>query len=290
MPRPGYTALRSKGRMRPARHPRADRDRRPGHRRDRRPGQPAAAVGLVREPAQQPSLPAAAPGCFPSCGRCLYADIAAVSARATADQHGAKRGAHRASRTYSRAAARSSLVLSSACWSWLFFNRRLLGASAIAAAALTAAQRRRPCRSVAVAGAVTRRRSRCIRCGAPSPPRAVVPRSGGSTAGATDGRYRDDGRDRERRGTAAAGRPRPRCRRGRGVLGDRGGPHQPGSRRTSSGVAVQHDAAPSPSTPASTTMLEILPTDSCCSSSSSELLYAVRACLRSPRDRRRAAS
>jgi tryptophan-rich sensory protein len=64
----------------------------------------------------------------------LYADIAAVSASAM-DQLEDQRRPEKA-RAYRNALA-VNLVLNGS-WTWLFFGRRKLGASAVAAAALTA--------------------------------------------------------------------------------------------------------------------------------------------------------
>ena len=71
---------------------------------------------------------------FPIVWPILYADIAAVSA-STIDQLEDQRRPEKA-REYRNALA-VNLVLNGS-WTWLFFNRRKLGASAVAAAALTA--------------------------------------------------------------------------------------------------------------------------------------------------------
>ena len=71
---------------------------------------------------------------FPIVWPILYADIAAVSA-STIDQLEDRRRPERA-RAFRNALAVNLLLNGS--WSWLFFNRRKLGASAVAAAALTA--------------------------------------------------------------------------------------------------------------------------------------------------------
>jgi translocator protein len=71
---------------------------------------------------------------FPIVWPILYADIAAVSA-STVDQLEDQRQPEKA-RAY-RAALAVNLLLN-ASWTWLFFNRRKLGASAVAAAALAA--------------------------------------------------------------------------------------------------------------------------------------------------------
>ena len=71
---------------------------------------------------------------FPIVWPILYADIAAVSAFAI-DQLEDQRRSDEA-RAYRNALAVNLLLNGS--WSWIFFNRRKLGASAVAAAALTA--------------------------------------------------------------------------------------------------------------------------------------------------------
>jgi translocator protein len=85
---------------------------------------------------------------FPIVWPALYADIAAVSA-STVDRLD-ERGATGHARTYSALLA-LNLVLN-ASWSWLFFNRHLLGTSAVAAAALTASSADLTRRSVALRG------------------------------------------------------------------------------------------------------------------------------------------
>ena len=71
---------------------------------------------------------------FPIVWPVLYADIAAVSA-ATVDRFEGQNQPEKA-RAYAALLA-ANLVLNGS-WSWLFFSRRKLGASAVAAAALTA--------------------------------------------------------------------------------------------------------------------------------------------------------
>jgi len=96
---------------------------------------------------QPPSL------AFPIAWNLLYSDIAAVSA-STIDTLN-ERGEAAQARAYSRALA-ANLVLN-ASWSWVFFNRRRLGASAAVAAALTASSADLARRAAAVnapAGAV----------------------------------------------------------------------------------------------------------------------------------------
>ena len=83
----------------------------------------------LRKPSFQPPRQA-----FPIVWPLLYADIAAVSA-STIDQLNDE-GRSEKARAYRNALA-LNLVLNGS-WSWLFFNRRMLGTSAVAAAALTA--------------------------------------------------------------------------------------------------------------------------------------------------------
>ena len=82
----------------------------------------------LRKPSFQPPRQA-----FPIVWPILYADIAAVSA-STVDQFEEQRQPEKAS-AYRKALAVNLLLNGS--WSWLFFNRRMLGTSAVAAAALT---------------------------------------------------------------------------------------------------------------------------------------------------------
>jgi translocator protein len=84
---------------------------------------------MLRKPSFQPPRQA-----FPIVWPILYADIAAVSA-STIDQL-TDEGRHEKARAY-RSALALNLVLNGG-WTWLFFNRHMLGASAVAAAALTA--------------------------------------------------------------------------------------------------------------------------------------------------------
>jgi benzodiazapine receptor len=83
----------------------------------------------LRKPAFQPPRQV-----FPIVWPILYADIAAVSA-STVD-HLSDQQRDEKARAY-RAALAINLVLNGG-WTWLFFNRRKLAASAVAAAALTA--------------------------------------------------------------------------------------------------------------------------------------------------------
>jgi benzodiazapine receptor len=86
---------------------------------------------------------------FPVVWPMLYADIAVVSA-STLDEL-TDRGESDTARSYSRLLALNLLL--NGGWSWLFFNRRWLGASAVGAAALTASSVDLGRRSVAVRGA-----------------------------------------------------------------------------------------------------------------------------------------
>ena len=96
----------------------------------------------LKKPSFQPPRQA-----FPIVWPILYADIAAVSA-ATLDQLGAEdRGQ---ARTFAGLLA-ANLALN-AGWTWLFFTRRQLGASAVAAAALTASSADLTRRAVAARG------------------------------------------------------------------------------------------------------------------------------------------
>jgi translocator protein len=108
-----------------------------------RPAQSAWYESL-RKPSFQPPRQV-----FPIVWPLLYADVAAVSA-STVDEL-EERGSADQARTYSALLA-LNLVLN-ASWSWLFFNRRMLGTSAVAAAALTASSADLTRRSVAVRGA-----------------------------------------------------------------------------------------------------------------------------------------
>ena len=83
----------------------------------------------LKKPGFQPPRQA-----FPIVWPILYTDIAVVSA-STIDTLN-ERGEAEKARAYTRALA-ANLVLD-ASWSWVFFNRRQLGASAVVAAALTA--------------------------------------------------------------------------------------------------------------------------------------------------------
>lgn len=93
-----------------------------------RPAQ-SAWYAKLRKPSFQPPRQA-----FPIVWPILYTDIAAVSA-STIDEI-SDQGRPDQARAYRNALALNLLLNGS--WSWLFFNRRMLGTSAIAAAALTA--------------------------------------------------------------------------------------------------------------------------------------------------------
>ena len=108
-----------------------------------RPAQSAWYEKLKKPPYQPPRQ------AFPIVWPILYADIALTSA-ATLDEL-ERRGQQRERRAYIVALV-SNLILNGS-WSWLFFNQRRLGASAIAAAALTASSADLTRRSVAVRGA-----------------------------------------------------------------------------------------------------------------------------------------
>ena len=104
----------------------------------------SAWYAALRKPSFQPPRQV-----FPIVWPLLYADIAVVSAATVDDLQDGRRGD--AARRYSRLLA-LNLVLN-ASWSWLFFDRRLLGSSALAAAALTASSADLTRRSVAARGA-----------------------------------------------------------------------------------------------------------------------------------------
>lgn len=94
---------------------------------------------LRKPPYQPPSV------AFPIAWTSLYTDIAVVSA-ATLDESPPE-----VRRSYIRALT-LNLVLNGS-WSWLFFNRRKLGASAVAAGLLTASSADLTRRAAAVRGA-----------------------------------------------------------------------------------------------------------------------------------------
>ncbi len=83
----------------------------------------------LRKPSFQPPRQV-----FPIVWPILYADIAAVSASTVDDLEDQRRPEK--ARAF-RAALATNLLLNGG-WTWLFFNRRRLGASAVVAAALTA--------------------------------------------------------------------------------------------------------------------------------------------------------
>jgi benzodiazapine receptor len=97
----------------------------------------------LRKPSYQPPRQA-----FPIVWSLLFADIAVVSSNALDEME--RRGQKRERRQYINALA-VNLVLN-AGWSWLFFNRRLLGTSAIAAAVLAVSSSDLTSRAVAAQG------------------------------------------------------------------------------------------------------------------------------------------
>lgn len=108
-----------------------------------RPAQSAWYASL-RKPSFQPPRQA-----FPIVWPILYADIAAVSANAIDSL--TERGRRDEAKTFAGLLA-LNLVLNGS-WSWLFFNQRKLGTSAIAAGALAASSADLTRRAVAVNGA-----------------------------------------------------------------------------------------------------------------------------------------
>lgn len=108
-----------------------------------RPAQ-SAWYAKLRKPSFQPPRQA-----FPIVWPLLYADIAVVSAGAVDEL--TEQGRREEARTFSALLA-LNLILN-ASWSWLFFNRGKLGASAVAAAALTASSADLTRRAVSVSGA-----------------------------------------------------------------------------------------------------------------------------------------
>lgn len=107
-----------------------------------RPAQ-SAWFAKLKKPSFQPPRQA-----FPIVWPILYADIAAVSAATVDDLEDAGRSDEAAKY---KALLAANLVLN-ASWSWLFFNRRMIGTSAFAAAALAASSADLTRRSVAVRG------------------------------------------------------------------------------------------------------------------------------------------
>jgi translocator protein len=97
----------------------------------------------LRKPSYQPPRQA-----FPIVWPMLYADIAVVSSNTLDEME--RHGQQRERRQYVAALA-VNLVLN-AGWSWLFFNRRLLGTSAIAAAVLAVSSADLTRRAVAAQG------------------------------------------------------------------------------------------------------------------------------------------
>jgi tryptophan-rich sensory protein len=107
-----------------------------------RPAESAWYARLKKPPFQPPRQ------AFPIVWPILYADIAAVSA-STLDHLGEQD--REQARTYAALLA-ANLALN-AGWTWLFFTRRQLGASTLAAAALTASSADLTRRATAVRGA-----------------------------------------------------------------------------------------------------------------------------------------
>lgn len=97
----------------------------------------------LRKPPYQPP-----PQAFPIVWPMLYADIAIVSSNVLDEME--RRGQKRERREYVTALA-VNLVLN-AGWSWLFFDRRLLGTSAIAAVVLAGSSADLARRAVAAQG------------------------------------------------------------------------------------------------------------------------------------------
>lgn len=108
-----------------------------------RPAQSAWFANL-RKPSFQPPRQV-----FPIVWPLLYADIAVVSASAIDDL--LEQGRRDEARTYSALLA-LNLILN-ASWSWLFFDRRRIGTSAVAAAVLAASSADLTRRAVGVSGA-----------------------------------------------------------------------------------------------------------------------------------------
>ncbi len=97
----------------------------------------------LRKPPYQPPRQV-----FPIVWPMLYADIAIVSSNVLDEME--RRGQKREQREYVTALA-VNLILN-AGWSWLFFNRRLLGPSTVAAAVLAGSSADLTRRAVAVQG------------------------------------------------------------------------------------------------------------------------------------------
>ncbi|MGW0161248.1 TspO/MBR family protein [Mycobacterium sp. NPDC003323] len=104
-----------------------------------KPAVESAWYAKLRKPPYQPPRQA-----FPIAWTSLYADIATVSAQTLDDSPPEVR------RTYIRALV-INLILNGG-WSWLFFNQRKLGASAIASGALTVSSADLTRRAAAVRG------------------------------------------------------------------------------------------------------------------------------------------
>lgn len=97
----------------------------------------------LRKPPYQPPRQV-----FPIVWPMLYADIAIVSSNVLDEME--RRGQNHEGREYATALAVNLLL--NAGWSWLFFDRRLLGASAIAAVVLAGSSADLTRRAVAVQG------------------------------------------------------------------------------------------------------------------------------------------
>lgn len=97
----------------------------------------------LRKPTYQPP-----PQVFPIVWPMLYADIAIVSSNVLDEME--RCGQKRERRQYTIALAVNLLL--NAGWSWLFFNRRMLGISAVAAAVLAGSSADLTRRAVAVQG------------------------------------------------------------------------------------------------------------------------------------------
>ena len=98
---------------------------------------------LLRKPPYQPPRQA-----FPIAWPLLYADIAITSSNVLDEME--RRGQRRQRREYLTALTVNLLL--NAGWSWLFFNRRLLGTSTVSAAVLAASSADLTRRAAAVQG------------------------------------------------------------------------------------------------------------------------------------------
>ena len=107
-----------------------------------RPAQ-SAWYAALKKPAYQPPRQA-----FPIVWPSLYADIAAVSASTIDDLD----AGHESEKKRAYVAALAANLVLNASWSWLFFTKRLLGTSAIAAGVLTVSSADLTRRAAAVRG------------------------------------------------------------------------------------------------------------------------------------------